>query len=75
MEVIKEKIKQNSEVQIPKKIMETLRLRVGEEVKLRVEGNKLIVEPERVVRGKLRIGQEIVDELVENEELFEPEGV
>jgi antitoxin component of MazEF toxin-antitoxin module len=75
MEVVRERIEQNGELRIPGEIMESLKLRVGEEVKLRVEGGRLIIESERVVGRKLRIGQGIIDELVENEELFEPEGV
>ena len=75
MEVVRERIEQNGELRIPGEIMKSLKLRVGEEVKLRVEGGRLIIESERVVGRKLRIGQGIIDELVENEELFEPEGV
>ena len=74
MKVVKERIEQNGEFRIPKKIMENLKLRVGQEVRLRVERGKLIIEPARAKRRKLRIGQGIIDELVENEELFEPEG-
>ncbi len=67
MEVVRERIEQNGELRIPGEIMKSL--------KLRVEGGRLIIESERVVGRKLRIGQGIIDELVENEELFEPEGV
>jgi antitoxin component of MazEF toxin-antitoxin module len=73
MEAIKEKIKQNGDFHIPKAIMERLKLKIGEEVNLRIEGNKLIIEPEKIERKKLKIKSETIDDLVENEELFEPE--
>ena len=50
-------------------------MKPGEEVELRVENNKLIVESRKGERMKLKIDQKIVDQLVENEELFEPEEV
>lgn len=73
--IIKEKIQKNGDFHIPKAIMEKLKLKTGEEVILRIEGNKLIIEPEKIERKKLKIKAEIVDELVENEELFEPEAI
>lgn len=73
MEIITKKTRRNGDFYIPKKIMERLKLKRGEEVILRIEGNKLIIEPEK--RKKLKIKHGIIDELVENEELFEPEDM
>lgn len=73
MEVIKERIRPGGRLQIPEAIMNHLKLSVGGEVKLSVVGNKLIVEPLKVERKRLKICPEIIDELVENEELFQPE--
>ena len=72
---IKEKIRENGDFHIPEAIMEKLKLKSGEEVTLRIEGNRLIVEPEKKERKKLKIRSNIVDELVENEDFFEPEAI
>lgn len=73
MEIITKKIRQTGDFYIPKNIMERLKFKRGEEVIIKIESNKLIIEPEK--RKKLIIKHEIIDELVENEELFEPEGM
>lgn len=75
MRIVKEKVQKNGEIRIPKEIIKDLKLKPGEEVELRVENNKLIVESRKGERMKLKIDQKIVDQLVENEELFEPEEV
>lgn len=72
MKAVKEKIKEDGEIRIPKEIMRDLQLKVGEEVELSIEDNILFVRPERA-RKKLQIKPEIIDKLVEEEELFEPE--
>jgi len=75
MRIVKEKIQKNGEIRIPKEIVKNLKLKPGEEVELRVENNKVIVESRKGERMKLRIDRKIVDQLVENEELFEPEEI
>lgn len=77
MRIVKEKIQKNGEIRIPKEIMKNLKLKPGEEVELKVENNKLIVGSgsRKGKRIKLKIDRKIVDQLVENEELFEPEEV
>ena len=73
--MIKKKIKKNGDLHIPKAIMKKLKFKIGDEVILRLEGNRLIVESENSKRKKLKIKQEIVDELVENEDFFTPEAI
>jgi len=75
MRIVKEKIQENGEIRIPKEIVKNLKLKPGEEVELRVENNKVIVESRKGERMKLKIDRKIVDQLVENEELFEPEEI
>jgi len=75
MRIVKEKVQKNGEIRIPKEIIKDLKLKPGEEVELRVENNKLIVKSQKGERTQLKINRKIVDQLVENEELFEPEEV
>lgn len=71
---VKERIKEDGKIRIPQEMMEILRLKVGEEVEMSIKGDKLVIRarPEGE-RKKIRISPEIVDKLVEEEELFEPE--
>lgn len=55
--------------------MKELNFKIGDEVILRLKGNRLIVESENSKNKKLKIKQEIVDELVENEDFFTPEAI
>lgn len=72
--VIKERILSNGIVHIPDEILECLHWKAGKEIKLKIEGKRLVIESEQE-RKKLRIRKEIVDELVENEEFFNSEGI
>ena len=45
MKAVKEKIKEDGEIRIPKEIMRDLQLKVGEEVELSIEDNILFVRP------------------------------
>jgi AbrB family looped-hinge helix DNA binding protein len=72
MGVIRERIKGKGMIQIPKEIMEKLRLSEGDEIALRIEASKLVIDPV-TARRRMRLRTEIVDELVESEESFEPE--
>jgi len=74
-DVTKGTITQDGMIQIPMEVLEQLKLKVGEAVELRVQGDILVIRPKRAKRRKLSIRQEIVDELVEHEELFEPEAM
>ncbi len=62
---------------MPKSVLAELGLKVGEEIELRVVDRKLLIEPMKMgvdeLSGSLRIDSKLVDELVEKEELFEPE--
>lgn len=74
MRIIKEKVEKKGVIRIPREMMENLQLKVGEEVELSIEGDVLIVRPKRVEkRKKLHIQAQVVDELIDKEEIFEPE--
>lgn len=72
MEVVRERIKSGGVIRIPQQLMEILSLADGDEIYLRTEAAKLIIVPV-VARRRVRLNAEIVDELVEHEELYEPE--
>ncbi len=74
MEVVRERIKSKGMIQIPREMMQNLRLSEGDEVALRVEESKLVIAPV-AARKHVRLDATIVDELVEREEFFEPEVV
>ncbi len=52
--------------------MQKLRLSEGDEIALRIEASRLVIDPV-TARRRMRLRTEIVDELVECEEFFEPE--
>lgn len=85
-----EKIGQNGEIKIPGDYLKLLGLCPGEEVELKLEDGHLLVEPLKELptykkrpakgpveelTGSLPLPPELVDELVENEHLFEPQEV
>jgi len=72
MQVVRERIKNKGMVRIPREIMQELRISEGDEVALRIEASKLVIDPV-TARRRMRLRTEIVDELVEREEFFEPE--
>ncbi len=74
MGVVIERIKGNGMIQIPREIMQNLRLSEGDEVALRVDELKIVIAPV-TTRRHVRLDSAIVDELVEKEEFFEPEVV
>jgi bifunctional DNA-binding transcriptional regulator/antitoxin component of YhaV-PrlF toxin-antitoxin module len=45
MEVVRERIKGKGMIQIPREIMEKLRLSEGDEIALRIEASKLVIDP------------------------------
>lgn len=71
MQAVRERIKNKGMVQIPREIMQELRLSEGDEVALRIETSRLVIDPV-TARRRMRLRSEIVDELVEREEFFEP---
>ena len=71
-ETVKERIKNNGFIQVPSQLMKISGLSNGTEVYLKAEESRLVIEPVQSIR-RMRLKAEIVDELVENEELFEPE--
>ena len=72
MQVVRERIKNKGMVRIPREIMQELHMSKGDEVALRIEASKLVIGPV-TARRRMRLRTEIVDELVEREEFFEPE--
>jgi len=74
METVRERIKNKGMIQIPKEMMEKLRLSEGDEIALRIEASNIVIG-HVTARRRMRLRTEIVDELVEREEFFEPEVV
>ena len=72
MQAVRELIRNKGMVRIPREIMQKLRLSEGDEIALRIEASKLVIYPV-TARRRMRLRTEIVDELVEREEFFEPE--
>ena len=72
MKTVKERIKKDGLIKVPHQLMKISGLSDGSEIYLTAEASKLVIEPVQA-RKRMPLKAEIVDELVENEELFEPE--
>ncbi len=72
MKAVREYVKTGGMIRIPAQFMETLRLAEGDEIYVRTEAARLVVVPV-APRRRVRLDAGIVDELVEREELYEPE--
>jgi bifunctional DNA-binding transcriptional regulator/antitoxin component of YhaV-PrlF toxin-antitoxin module len=74
MEVSHSRINQNKQIKIPDKILDMLGLKSGEEIKMTVVNNKLIVEafsdPVDELTGIIEIKQSEADKLIESEEWY-----
>ena len=74
MEVSHSRINQNKQIKIPDKILDMLGLKSGEEIRMIVVNNKLIVEassdPVDELTGIIKIKQSEADELIESEEWY-----
>ena len=74
MEISHSRINQNKQIKIPDKILDMLGLKSGEEIKMTVVNNKLIVEassdPVDDLTGIIKIKQSEADELIESEEWY-----
>ena len=68
----RERIGREGSIHIPRRFMRSLGLREGSVVVLWTEARRLVLVPASP-RKRLRLEAEIVDELVEHEEGFEPE--
>ena len=62
------RIRRKALIHIPPKLMQILILSEGDEVDLRAEASKLVVEPV-TARKRIRLSAEIVDELVDRKDL------
>lgn len=82
MEVI---IKKGRKIEIPEAAMRKLGLKVGGKVIIREKDYSLEIAPAKIkavekrsvvdeISGKLKLKQEIIDELVESEDVYAPEG-
>ena len=58
-------------VRVPSKLMKAARIEVGDEVDVTVDGERLILEPSRRIRGKYRL-EDLVARLPED---YQPEEV
>jgi antitoxin component of MazEF toxin-antitoxin module len=72
METIIEKVKKGGILTIPRKVLDSIGLTEGDEVFLRKDGRKLMVEP-AIQRKRIIINPDIIDELVDHEDFFTPE--
>jgi antitoxin component of MazEF toxin-antitoxin module len=73
METIIEKVRKGGGLTIPRKVLDSIGLTEGDEVLLRNDGRKLIVEP-ALPRKRIFINPAIIDELVDQEDFFTPEA-
>lgn len=72
MKTVKERIKKDGLIQVPPQLMKITGLSDDSEIYLKAKASKLVIEPVQA-RRRMRLNAEVVDELVENEELFEVE--
>jgi bifunctional DNA-binding transcriptional regulator/antitoxin component of YhaV-PrlF toxin-antitoxin module len=72
MEVTTERLKKGGIITIPQSVLDYMGLAEGDEVLLRGDGRRLVIEPV-IKRKRLALSFDIVDKLVEQEDLFEPE--
>ncbi len=73
MEPIFERIKPGGEIELPKEIMKSLHLRVGEEVELRVRDKEVLIRTGKSIvdkiTGAIEIDPEIGRRIIEDEEI------
>ncbi len=74
IETARGRIGREGSIRIPQQFVRTLGLREGTEVVLWIEARKLVLLPVSP-RKRLRLEADIVDELVEYEERFQPEVI
>jgi len=65
METIIEKVRKGGGLTIPQNVLNSIGLTEGDEVLLRKDGRKLMVEP-ALQRKRITIDPDIIDELVEH---------
>ena len=66
METVVEKVKKGGILTIPQNVLNSIGLTEGDEVLLRKDGRKLMVEP-ALQRKRIAINPDIIDELVDHE--------
>ncbi|MFA4956898.1 MAG: hypothetical protein WC556_08015 [Candidatus Methanoperedens sp.] len=74
MEVSQSRINHNNQIKIPDKILDMLGLKSGEEIRMTVVNQKLIVEassdPLDELTGIIKIKQSDADKLIESQEWY-----
>ncbi|MCX9082721.1 MAG: hypothetical protein OIN83_11040 [Candidatus Methanoperedens sp.] len=74
MEISHSRINQNKQIKIPDNILDMLGLKSGEEIRMTVVNNKLIVEdssdPVDEFTGIIKIKQSEADKLIKSEEWY-----
>jgi len=74
MQTVESRIKKGGIIQIPRELLLLIGVLDGNQVQLRHEGRKIVIEPVvKETRKRLYLNSGIVDKLVEEEEYFEPE--
>lgn len=75
MEVAHIKIKSCGDITIPKNILEMLGIKGGDEVEVKIAEQGIFIKPTKSVvdelSGLIKAKRETVDEVMENEELYE----
>ena len=75
MEVAHIKIKSCGDITIPKNILEMLGIKGGDEVEINIEEQGIFIKSTKSVvdelSGLIKVKSETVDEVMENEELYE----
>jgi len=73
MDSIFERIKPGGEIELPKGMMESLQLKVGEEVELKLKGREVLIRPKRNIvdetSGVVNIDPKLAEEIIEDKEL------
>jgi len=68
-----ERIKPGGEIELPKGMMDSLHLKVGEEVELRLKGKGVLIKPRRSIvdetSGVVKIDSKLAEEIIEDKEL------
>lgn len=75
MEVAHIKIKSCGDITIPKGILEMLGIKGGDELEVKVAEQGILIKPTKSVvdslTGLIKVKRETVDEVMENEELYD----
>jgi len=70
MDIIHEKIRPGGGIELPRKIMDDLHLKVGETITMKIENRKIVLEPEpkRKLSGIIKLEDPDLDRFIDSEE-------